>query len=342
MILVTGGAGYIGSHTCVELLNAGYELVIVDNLSNSKKEALNRVQMITGKSFFFYEIDLCNKEDLEMVFYKHQIDAVIHFAGLKAVGESVAKPLKYFKTNLQSTINLCEVMQKNNVKKLIFSSSATVYGMPEKVPIFEDFPLNVTNPYGRTKLIIEEILHDIHFSDPKWSISILRYFNPIGAHESGLIGEDPNGIPNNLMPYITKVAIGELPELQVFGNQYPTKDGTGVRDYIHVVDLAIGHLKALEHSPLEEVSIYNLGTGKGYSVLEIVQAFEKATGVDIPYNIVNSRPGDAAICFANASKANKELGWYADKTITQMCKDAWKWQSSNPNGYIAEHTSIQS
>lgn len=336
MILVTGGAGYIGSHTCVELLNAGYELVIVDNFLNSKREALKRIQMITGKSFFFYEVDLLNKDDLEMVFNNHSIDAVIHFAGLKAVGESVKDPLKYFKTNLQSTFNLCDAMKKKHVKKLIFSSSATVYGIPEKVPIFENFPLSVTNPYGRTKLMIEDILRDLHASDPEWSISILRYFNPIGAHESGLIGEDPKGIPNNLIPYITKVAIGELPELQVFGNQYPTIDGTGVRDYIHVVDLANGHLKALKQITSKEISIYNLGTGKGYSVLEIVQAFEEATGVKIPYKIVKPRIGDASISYADASKANKELGWYADKTINQMCEDAWRWQSNNPIGYQTE------
>jgi len=332
MILVTGGAGFIGSHTCIELLDAGYELVIVDNFSNSKKEVLDRIRKITGKDFFFYEVDLLNKEHLECVFENHSIEAVIHFAGLKAVGESVAKPLKYFKTNLQSTIYLCELMQKYNVKKLVFSSSATVYGTPEKVPILEDFPLQVTNPYGRTKLMIEDILRDLHISDPNWSISILRYFNPIGAHESGMIGEDPAGIPNNLMPYITKVAVGELPQLQVFGNIYPTKDGTGVRDYIHVVDLAKGHVKALENLK-KDVSIYNLGTGIGYSVLEVIHAFETVTGMNIPYQIIDPRPGDAAICYADATKAKKELGWTANKNIQEMCKDAWKWQSKNPEGY---------
>lgn len=332
MILVAGGAGYIGSHTCVELLNDGYELVIVDNFSNSNREVLNRIERIAGKGFFFYELDLLNQEHLECVFENHAIESVIHFAGLKAVGESVAKPLEYFKTNLQSTIQLCEIMQKYNVKKLVFSSSATVYGMPEKVPILEDFPLQVTNPYGRTKLIIEDILRDLYVSDPEWSISILRYFNPIGAHESGMIGEDPAGIPNNLMPYITKVAVGELPQLQVFGNLYPTKDGTGVRDYIHVVDLAKGHVKALENLE-KDVSIYNLGTGIGYSVLEVIQAFETVTGLNIPYQIIDPRPGDAAICYADVTKAKNELGWMAIKNIQEMCMDAWKWQSENPEGY---------
>ncbi|MDQ0253134.1 UDP-glucose 4-epimerase [Evansella vedderi] len=333
-ILVTGGAGYIGSHTCVELLNAGYEIVVLDNLSNSKMESLKRVKELTGKGFPFYEVDLLHADNLDEVFQKESIGAVIHFAGLKAVGESVEKPLYYYHNNITGTLNLCEVMKKHDVKKIVFSSSATVYGMPERVPISEDFPLSATNPYGRSKLMIEEILRDLHVSDNDWSISLLRYFNPIGAHESGRIGEDPNGIPNNLMPYITQVAVGKLPELQVFGNDYNTVDGTGVRDYIHVVDLAKGHLKALEYvTETKGVNAYNLGTGQGYSVLEMVMAFEKASGKTVPYKITARRPGDIGECYADPTKAKRDLGWSAEKGIEEMCRDSWRWQESNPNGY---------
>ncbi|ATA61618.1 UDP-glucose 4-epimerase [Geobacillus stearothermophilus] len=333
-ILVTGGAGYIGSHTCVELLNSGYDIVVVDSFCNSKPEALNRVSEITGKEFPVYHIDLLEKKQLEEVFSSHSIDAVIHFAGLKAVGESVAIPLRYYHNNITGTLMLCEVMQAYGVKKMVFSSSATVYGTPERVPISEDFPLQATNPYGRTKLMIEEILRDLYVSDNEWSIALLRYFNPIGAHPSGRIGEDPNGIPNNLMPYITQVAVGKLKELRVFGNDYPTVDGTGVRDYIHVVDLAIGHVKALEKvMNTTGVEAYNLGTGRGYSVLELISAFEKVTGIKIPYKIVGRRPGDVAICYADPTKAKEELGWVATRGIEEMCRDAWRWQSNNPNGY---------
>ena len=333
-VLVTGGAGYIGSHTCIELLNAGHEIIIVDNYSNSKPESLERVKELSGKDFAFYEVDLLDRIGLEKVFAENQIEAVIHFAGLKAVGESVSIPLHYYHNNITGTLILCEVMKQYGVKNLVFSSSATVYGMPERVPISEDFPLGATNPYGRTKLMIEEILRDLYVSDPEWSIALLRYFNPIGAHVSGRIGEDPNGIPNNLMPFITQVAVGKLKQLQVFGSDYPTVDGTGVRDYIHVVDLAIGHLKALEKIlPATGVEAYNLGTGTGYSVLEIVAAFEKASGVDIPYKIVDRRPGDVAVCYADASKAKNELGWTASKGIAEMCEDSWRWQKNNPNGY---------
>ena len=333
-ILVTGGAGYIGSHTCVELLNAGYDIVVVDSFCNSKPEALKRVSEITGKEFPIYNVDLLQKEELETVFSEHEIEAVIHFAGLKAVGESVAIPLRYYHNNITGTLMLCEVMQAYGVKKMVFSSSATVYGTPKRVPISEDFPLQATNPYGRTKLMIEEILRDLYVSDNEWSIALLRYFNPIGAHPSGRIGEDPNGIPNNLMPYITQVAVGKLKELRVFGNDYPTVDGTGVRDYIHVVDLAIGHVKALEKvMNTTGVEAYNLGTGRGYSVLELVSAFEKVTGIKIPYKIVDRRPGDVAICYADPTKAKEELGWVATRGIEEMCRDAWRWQSNNPNGY---------
>lgn len=336
-ILVTGGAGYIGSHTCVELLNAGYDIVVVDSFINSKPEALKRVSEITGKEFPVYHIDLLQKDELETVFSRHSIEAVIHFAGLKAVGESVAIPLRYYHNNITGTLMLCEVMQAYGVKKMVFSSSATVYGTPEHVPISEDFPLQATNPYGRTKLMIEEILRDLYVSDNEWSIALLRYFNPIGAHPSGRIGEDPNGIPNNLMPYITQVAVGKLKELRVFGNDYPTVDGTGVRDYIHVVDVAIGHVKALEKvMNTTGVEAYNLGTGRGYSVLELVSAFEKVTGIKIPYKIVGRRPGDVAICYADPTKAKEELGWVATRGIEEMCRDAWRWQSNNPNGYQKE------
>lgn len=333
-ILVTGGAGYIGSHTSVELLNAGYEIIIVDNFSNSKPESLKRIKEITGKDFKFYNVDLLDRAALEDVFATNEIEAVIHFAGLKAVGESVSIPLHYYHNNITGTLILCEVMQKHNVKKLVFSSSATVYGMPDQVPISEDFPLSATNPYGRTKLMIEEILRDVHVSDHNWSVALLRYFNPIGAHKSGRIGEDPNGIPNNLMPYITQVAVGKLKELQVFGNDYDTNDGTGVRDYIHVVDLAIGHLKALEKVMTSNgVDAFNLGTGTGYSVLETVTAFEKASGKKVPHRIVDRRPGDVGVCYADPAKAAAELGWKAERGIEEMCQDSWKWQEQNPEGY---------
>ncbi|WP_417898809.1 UDP-glucose 4-epimerase GalE [Bacillus haimaensis] len=333
-ILVTGGAGYIGSHTCVELLNAGYEVVVLDNLLNSKYESIKRVQEITGKEIRFYEADLLKVEDIEKVFSENSIEAVIHFAGLKAVGESVQKPLYYYHNNITGTLLLCEVMKKHGVKNLVFSSSATVYGMPDTVPISEDFPLSATNPYGQSKLMIEEILRDLYVSDNEWSISLLRYFNPIGAHESGRIGEDPNGIPNNLMPFITQVAIGKLPQLQVFGNDYSTIDGTGVRDYIHVVDLAKGHLKALEKTTtITGAHAYNLGTGQGYSVLEMVKAFEKASGKEVPYRIVDRRPGDIGECYADPTKSKNELDWNAEKGLDEMCRDSWKWQESNPNGF---------
>ncbi|MBR4209760.1 MAG: UDP-glucose 4-epimerase GalE [Lachnospiraceae bacterium] len=334
-ILVTGGAGYIGSHTCVELLDQGYEVVVVDNLANSCKESLNRVEKITGKSVKFYELDLLDREGLQSVFQKESIDAVIHFAGLKAVGESVAKPLEYYHNNLVGTINLLEAMREADVKQLVFSSSATVYGLPKTVPIREDFPRSAMNPYGRTKLMIEDILMDLTKELPDWRIVLLRYFNPIGAHKSGLIGEDPKGIPNNLMPYITQVATGRRAELGVFGNDYDTHDGTGVRDYIHVVDLAKGHVKTLEKIKDAEggVYIYNLGTGNGYSVLDVVKAFEKASGVTIPYSIKPRRPGDIATCYADPTKAKEELGWVAEKNLFDMCEDSWRWQKNNPNGY---------
>lgn len=335
-VLVTGGCGYIGSHTTVELLNAGHEVIIVDNLSNSQVEVLNRIRRITGKDVVFYQIDLLDKPALSEVFLNHQLDAVIHFAGLKAVGESVAIPLAYYHCNVTGTIILCELMKENNVKKLVFSSSATVYGIPDTVPVSESSAIRSTNPYGRTKVMIEEILRDLYTSDPEWSISLLRYFNPVGAHESGLIGEEPKGIPNNIMPYITQVAIEKLPELRIFGNDYPTSDGTGVRDYIHVVDLATGHLKALSKIAYTSgVSAYNLGTGRGYSVLELIKAFEKVTGCEIPYRIVERRPGDVAASYADCQKAWIELEWAAVKGIDDMCRDAWHWQQLNPNGYAA-------
>ena len=333
-ILVTGGAGYIGSHTMVELLNAGHDVVVVDNLSNSKEESLKRVREITGRDFLFYEADLCDKTALREIFSDNEIDAVIHFAGLKAVGESVHKPLEYFSNNVYGTLCLCEVMRDNNVKKMVFSSSATVYGDPHKVPITEDFPLSATNPYGRSKLFIEEILRDLHVSDNSWDIILLRYFNPVGAHSSGKIGEDPNDIPNNLVPYISQVAIGKLEILSVFGNDYPTHDGTGVRDYIHVVDLAIGHVRAIDKIESKTgIRVYNLGTGTGYSVLEMVEAFKKASGRDVPYRIVERRPGDIAECFADPALAKDELDWTALKGIDEMCTDTWRWQSQNPDGY---------
>lgn len=335
-ILVAGGAGYIGSHTCVELLDAGYNIVVVDNYYNSCPEALNRVKKITGKDFRFYECDILDREGMDKIFAENDIDAVIHFAGYKAVGESVREPLKYFHNNIEGTVALCEVMEKHNCRKIVFSSSATVYGMPKEVPIREDFPLSVTNPYGRTKLMNEEILRDLYVSNPAWSIVLLRYFNPIGAHESGLIGEEPKGIPNNLMPYITKVAIGALEQLSVFGNDYPTHDGTGVRDYIHVVDLAKGHIKAVEKAMgATGVHTYNLGTGTGYSVLDLVHAFEKAYGKELPYRIVERRPGDVAECYADPKKAYEELGWKAELDLNRMCEDSWRWQKNNPKGYDA-------
>jgi len=333
-ILVTGGAGYIGSHAVVELLNEGYDVVVADNLSNSKEESLRRVEKITGKKAKFYNYDLCDIEKVREIFRKEKIECVMHFAGLKAVGESVQIPLKYYQNNIVCTLNLIEVMKESGVKNFIFSSSATVYGVPERVPIREDFPLDATNPYGRTKLFIEYILKDIYQSDKEFNIILLRYFNPIGAHESGLIGEDPNGIPNNLMPYITQVAVGKLKKLRIFGNDYPTPDGTGVRDYIHVVDLVKGHVAALrkiEQNP--GLKVYNLGTGKGYSVLEVVKAFSKANNIDIPYEFVERRPGDVAINYADPSLAREELGWEAKYGIEEMCRDSWRWQKQNPNGY---------
>lgn len=335
-ILVTGGAGYIGSHTCVELLNAGYDIVVLDNLCNSSEKSLNVVKEITGKDFPFYKVDLLDYDAVEKVFEENKIDAVIHFAGLKAVGESVSIPITYYHNNITGTLNLVDIMQKHGVFNIVFSSSATVYGMPKTVPITEDFPLSTTNPYGSTKLMIERILEDIHTSNPKWSITLLRYFNPIGAHKSGKMGEDPKGIPNNLLPYVAQVAVGKLEYVHVFGNDYPTKDGTGVRDYIHVVDLALGHIKAIEKKAnIPGVHIYNLGTGNGYSVLEIVKAFSKACGKELPYKIEARRPGDIAECYADPSKALNELGWKATRGIAEMCEDSWRWQSNNPNGYDA-------
>lgn len=332
-VLVTGGAGYIGSHTVVELLNRGEEIIIVDNFSNSKPEMLDKIKKITGKDFKFYEVDLLNKENLDNVFVENpNIESVIHFAGLKAVGESVAKPIEYYHNNVTGTLILLDVMKKYNCKKIVFSSSATVYGDPATVPIKEDFPLSTTNPYGSTKLMIEQILRDVYISDSDWSIILLRYFNPIGAHESGLIGENPNGIPNNLLPYINQVACGKLDYLRVFGNDYNTIDGTGVRDYIHVVDLAKGHLKALDKArDFTGVEAYNLGTGTGYSVLQIVKAFENATGVEVKYKIVERRPGDIATCYADPTKAKNELDWEAKKGIEEMCKDAWRFTQNSKN-----------
>ena len=333
-ILVTGGAGFIGSHTCLELLNAGHDVIVVDNLSNSSEESLKRVEELTGKSILFYQVDLLDYSALDEIFDKNKVDAVIHFAGLKAVGESVHIPLRYYHNNLTGTFNLLDCMQKHEVFNLVFSPSATVYGTPEKLPITEDFPLSTTNPYGTTKLMIEQILQDLYVSDSRFSIVILRYFNPIGAHESGRIGEDPSGIPNNLLPYIAQVATGKLKQVSVYGNDYPTIDGTGVRDYIHVVDLSLGHLKAIEKKAGNPgVYIYNLGTGRGYSVLEMIHAFEKACGKELPYQIVDRRPGDVAACYSNPEKAKRELGWEAKYDIEKMCQDAWNWQSHNPDGY---------
>ncbi|NQJ21280.1 UDP-glucose 4-epimerase GalE [Streptococcus suis] len=333
-ILVTGGAGYIGSHTVVELLKLGKDVVIVDNLSNSSILVLDRIETITGKRPIFYELDVANKVALREVFEKESIEAAIHFAGYKAVGESVEKPVMYYENNIMSTLALVEVMAEFGVKKIVFSSSATVYGLNNPSPLVETMPTSATNPYGYTKVMLEQILRDVEVADKEWSIALLRYFNPIGAHESGLIGEDPAGIPNNLMPFVAQVAVGKRPELSVFGNDYDTVDGTGVRDYIHVIDLALGHIKALEKiSTTVGVHTYNLGSGQGTSVLELVQAFEKVNGVPVPYKIVDRRPGDVATCYANADKALEELNWKTEKTIEDMCRDTWNWQSKNPNGY---------
>ena len=326
-ILVTGGAGYIGSHTCVELLAAGHNLVVIDNFSNSKPAVLGRVEQISGRPIPFMEVDIRDRGALREVFRQHAIDAVIHFAGLKAVGESVSQPLRYYDNNISGSVALFEVMAESSVKTLVFSSSATVYGDPHSVPIREDFPLSATNPYGRSKLILEDILRDLSRSDESWKIALLRYFNPVGAHESGIIGEDPNGVPNNLMPYIAQVAVGKLPQLSVFGDDYPTPDGTGVRDYIHVVDLARGHLAALEAlSGKPGVMTVNLGTGKGYSVLDVVRAFEKASDRQVPYRIVPRRPGDVAQCYADPTLAHELLGWRAERGLDEMCSDSWRWQ----------------
>ncbi|MBQ5952315.1 MAG: UDP-glucose 4-epimerase GalE [Lachnospiraceae bacterium] len=338
-VLVTGGAGYIGSHTCLELLNRGHEVVVIDNLCNSSEEAIARVEELAGKSITFFEADIRDETTLEWIFRQEcPIDAVIHFAGLKAVGESVQKPLEYYENNVGGTLTLLRKMREHGVKKIIFSSSATVYGDPAEIPITESCPKGaVTNPYGRTKSMLEDILTDLHTADPEWQVVLLRYFNPIGAHESGMIGEDPAGIPNNLMPYVTQVAVGKLEKLRVFGNDYDTPDGTGVRDYIHVCDLAYGHVCAL--GQLEKnagVSIFNLGTGRGYSVLEVVHAFEKASGKPIPYEIVPRRPGDIATCYADPGKAERELGWKAERGLEKMCEDSYRWQSMNPDGYRTE------
>jgi len=333
-ILVTGGTGFIGSHTVLELLKENYQVVVLDNLSNSKLESLKRVENITAQQVDFHQIDLLNSDALHKLFSKYNFDAVIHFAGLKAVGESVGKPLLYYQNNVTGTLNLCEAMNKAGVKNIVFSSSATVYGDPQQSPIPEESPLKAVNPYGSTKLTIEYILKDLHQADQNWNIALLRYFNPVGAHESGMIGEDPNGIPNNLMPFVTQVAVGKLKKLKVFGNDYPTNDGTGVRDYIHVVDLSIGHLKALEKLAASPgVETYNLGTGKGSSVLDVVHAFEKANDIAIPYEFAPKRAGDAAICYADPSKAERELNWKAERNLEDMCRDAWRWQSKNPDGY---------
>ena len=333
-VLVTGGAGYIGSHTVIQLLENNKNVVIVDNFSNSNPIVLDRIKQITNKDFKFYEIDTTNQEELEIVFKENKIDSVIHFAAYKAVGESVAKPLEYYTNNIVNTLSVLNLMKKYDVKKFVFSSSATVYGDPHTCPITEDFPLSTTNPYGATKLMIEDMLRDISKADSTFNIAILRYFNPVGAHSSGLIGEDPNDIPNNLMPYVSQVAVGKLEQLSVFGNDYNTPDGTGVRDYIHVVDLANGHLKALDKLDTNcGLVTYNLGTGNGYSVLDMVNAFSEASGRDVAYKIVDRRPGDVAMCYADPTKANEELGWEAKYGIKEMCEDAWRWQSNNPNGY---------
>ena len=333
-VLVSGGMGYIGSHTAVELLEAGYDVIIADDLSNSKELVKDRIENITGKAVKFYKTDFTKEDETETIFKENKIDSVIHFAAFKAVGESVEKPLEYYYNNITSALMVLRMMKKYKCKNFVFSSSATVYGDAKVVPITEESPLSATNPYGQTKLMIEDMLRDIAKAEPWMNIAILRYFNPVGAHKSGTIGEDPNGIPNNLMPYITKVAVGELKKLRVFGNDYPTHDGTGVRDYIHVVDLAVGHVKALEKLATNPGLVtYNLGTGKGYSVLDVVKAFSEASGKDIPYEIVDRRPGDIATCYADPKKANEELGWKAEREIKEMCEDSWRWQSNNPKGY---------
>lgn len=332
-VLVTGGAGFIGTHTCVELLESGFGVIVIDNLCNSSKESLRRVEEITGKQVIFYEADVRDRAALELIFTAHEISWVIHFAGLKAVGESCQKPLLYYENNLVSTFVLLDVMQKFGVKNFVFSSSATVYGEPERLPLDEDCALSTTNPYGATKLMQEGILKDLYESDPEWNIALLRYFNPVGAHKSGLIGEDPKGIPNNLMPYVAQVASGKLQKIRVFGNDYPTPDGTGVRDYIHVVDLAKGHVAAIQRLKEPGVHIYNLGTGVGYSVFDMIHAFEKACGKTLPYEVTPRRPGDVPANYAKAEKAFKELGWKAELTLEDMCRDQWNWQSRNPNGY---------
>ncbi|ABO53834.1 MULTISPECIES: UDP-glucose 4-epimerase GalE [Burkholderia] len=334
-ILVTGGAGYIGSHTAVELLDNGYDVVIVDNLVNSKVEAVRRIERITGKTPAFHQVDVCDEAALAKVFDAHPITGTIHFAALKAVGESVAKPLEYYQNNLGGLLAVLKVMRERNVRQFVFSSSATVYGVPERSPIDESFPLSATNPYGQSKLIAEQILRDLEVSDPSWRIATLRYFNPVGAHSSGLIGEDPAGIPNNLMPYVAQVAVGKLEKLRVFGSDYPTPDGTGVRDYIHVVDLAKGHIAALDALATRDASfVVNLGTGQGYSVLEVVRAFEKASGRPVPYELVARRPGDIAECYANPQAAADIIGWRATLGIEEMCVDHWKWQEGNPRGFV--------
>ncbi|AJY06830.1 UDP-glucose 4-epimerase GalE [Burkholderia vietnamiensis] len=334
-ILVTGGAGYIGSHTAVELLDNGYDVVIVDNLVNSKVEAVRRIERITGKTPAFHQVDVCDEAALAKVFDAHPITGTIHFAALKAVGESVAKPLEYYQNNLGGLLAVLKVMRERNVRQFVFSSSATVYGVPERSPIDESFPLSATNPYGQSKLIAEQILRDLEVSDPSWRIATLRYFNPVGAHSSGLIGEDPAGIPNNLMPYVAQVAVGKLEKLRVFGSDYPTPDGTGVRDYIHVVDLAKGHIAALDALATRDASfVVNLGTGQGYSVLEVVRAFEKASGRPVPYELVARRPGDIAECYANPQAAADIIGWRATLGIEEMCADHWKWQEGNPRGFV--------
>ena len=336
-ILVTGGAGYIGSHTCILLIEAEYEVIVFDNFSNASKESVKRVEKIVGKKITVIEGDIRNREDLDKAFDTYKIDAVIHFAGLKAVGESVEEPLKYYDNNIHGTIVLCEAMAAHGCKSIVFSSSATVYGDPHTTPIKEDFPLSATNPYGRSKLFIEEMLRDLYIADPEWKIVLLRYFNPVGAHISGTIGEDPHGIPNNLMPFIAQTAVGKRPFLSIFGDDYDTHDGTGVRDYIHVMDLAEGHVKALDKiESFSEVMTINLGTGRGYSVLDMVKAFEKASGKKVPYKIAPRRAGDVAKCFADPSYAKEILGWEATRGIQQMCEDSWRWQSNNPNGYEEE------
>ena len=333
-ILVTGGAGFIGSHTCVELLNVGYGVVVIDNLVNSNAQALKRVEQITGKTLAFYEADVRDETTLARIFDEHPITGAIHFAALKSVGESVAKPIEYYRNNMDSLLVLLDTMRTRDVKKIVFSSSATVYGVPKSVPIDESFPLSATNPYGQSKLIAEQVLRDLEISDPAWCIATLRYFNPVGAHESGLIGEDPAGVPNNLMPYVAQVAVGKLERLRIFGSDYATHDGTGVRDYIHVVDLARGHIKALDAlESLDSSFVVNLGTGTGYSVLDVVKAFEAASGKPVPYELVARRPGDIAACFADPAAAAKLLGWQAEHGIERMCVDHWRWQSQNPRGF---------